>query len=95
MGGKIMASKQKTASKVPALTEVAKNARSLAVAEKGLHTAGDCANFFSALMSDIIEGEVSPRLANVVSNELGKRLQTAARVVTLVQRKKGGDKDKK
>jgi hypothetical protein len=37
--------------------------RSLTIAGKGIRTNGDFANLMSALMSDLIEGRVTPRLA--------------------------------
>jgi len=50
-------------------------ARSLAVAVKGIATANDFASMMSALMSDLIDGRVTPQVGNAVSNAGGKLLK--------------------
>ena len=52
-----------------------KRCRSLAVAENGVSTGGEFASMMSALMSDIIEGSITPQVANAVVNAGGKLLK--------------------
>ena len=49
--------------------------RSLEVAKKGIRTGGDFALMMSALMSDVIEGQVTPQVANATVNAGGKLLK--------------------
>ena len=49
--------------------------RSLKVAEHGIKTGHDFANFMSALMSDLIEGRVTPNIGNAACNAGGKLLK--------------------
>ena len=49
--------------------------RSLAIAAKGIRTSRDFANMMSALMSDIIDGRVSPEVGNATCNAGGKLLK--------------------
>jgi hypothetical protein len=49
--------------------------RSLAVAAKGIRTGNDFANLMSALMSDLIEGRVTPSVGNATCNAGGKLLK--------------------
>jgi hypothetical protein len=49
--------------------------RSLEVANKGIKTGGDFAKLMSALMSDIIEGRVTPSIGNATCNAGGKLLK--------------------
>jgi hypothetical protein len=60
-------------SSVPAKNE--KPPRSLAVAEHGIKTGNDFANMMSALMSDLIEGRVTPSVGNATCNAGGKLLK--------------------
>lgn len=53
----------------------AERPRSLAIAEKGVKTGGDFANLMSSLMSDIIEGRVTPSIGNATCNAGGKLLK--------------------
>ena len=53
----------------------AEKPRSLAISEKGIKTAGDFANLMSALMSDIIDGRVTPSIGNATCNAGGKLLK--------------------
>jgi hypothetical protein len=59
------------AGQVPA----AHKARSLALASKPVRTGSDFAALMSALMSDLIEGNVSPGVGNAVCNAGGKLLK--------------------
>lgn len=52
-----------------------KRCRSLSVAENGVSTGGEFASMMSALMSDIIEGSITPQVANAVVNAGGKLLK--------------------
>lgn len=52
-----------------------KTPRSLAIASKGVKTGHDFANLMSALMSDIIEGRVTPSIGNATCNAGGKLLK--------------------
>lgn len=49
--------------------------RSLVVATKGIKTSHDFANLMSALMSDIIDGRVTPSIGNATCNAGGKLLK--------------------
>lgn len=49
--------------------------RSLLIAEKGIKTGNDFANLMSALMSDLIEGRVTPSIGNATCNAGGKLLK--------------------
>ena len=49
--------------------------RSLAIARRGVRTGEDFANLMSALMSDVIEGGLTPDIANAVVNAGGKLLK--------------------
>ena len=43
--------------------------------EKGVKTSRDFANFMSSLMSDLVEGRVSPNVGNATCNAGGKLLK--------------------
>jgi len=49
--------------------------RSLAIAVKGIKTGHDFATLMSALMSDLIEGRLSPNIGNATCNAGGKLLK--------------------
>lgn len=49
--------------------------RSLPIAAKGVKTGHDFANLMSALMSDLIEGRVTPSIGNATCNAGGKLLK--------------------
>ena len=49
--------------------------RTLAISERGVETGEDFANLMSALMSDVIEGRMSPSVANAACNAGGKLLK--------------------
>ena len=49
--------------------------RSLAIAARGIRTGSDFANLMSALMSDLIEGRVTPSIGNATCNAGGKLLK--------------------
>jgi hypothetical protein len=49
--------------------------RSLAVAKRGVKTSHDFSNFMSALMSDLIEGNIAPQVGNAACNAGGKMLK--------------------
>lgn len=49
--------------------------RSLFYAEKGVKTSRDFANLMSAVMSDLIEGRMSPAVGNATCNAGGKLLK--------------------
>jgi hypothetical protein len=55
--------------------ESARDPRSLTIAEKGIKTGNDFANLMSALMSDLIEGRVTPSIGNATCNAGGKLLK--------------------
>lgn len=50
-------------------------ARCISVARKGVKTGSDFADFMSSLMSDIIEGRVTPDVGNATCNAGGKLLK--------------------
>ena len=49
--------------------------KSLAYAQKGIHTSQDFASTMSALMSDLLEGAITPEIGNAVCNAGGKLLK--------------------
>lgn len=49
--------------------------KSLTIAASGIQTAGDFAAMMSALMSDLIEGRVTPQVGNATCNAGGKLLR--------------------
>ena len=49
--------------------------QSLDIAKKGIKTGRDFANFMSALMSDLIEGKITPGIGNAACNAGGKLLK--------------------
>jgi hypothetical protein len=49
--------------------------RCLVISEKGIRTGSQFANFMSALMSDLIEGRVTPGVGNAAVNAGGKMLK--------------------
>lgn len=55
--------------------ETAQEPRSLAIASKGVKTGDDFAGLMSALMSDLIEGRVTPQMGNATCNAGGKLLK--------------------
>ena len=56
-------------------TAINKAPRSLAIGEKGVDTAKDFASLMSAVMSDVLDGSLSPQIANAVTNAGGKLLK--------------------
>ncbi len=62
-------------------------AKSIAIASEGVKTAGDFANLMSALMSDLIEGKLTPAVGNAACNAAGKLLK----IVEMNQRYGKGD----
>jgi len=72
-GGKKMAQdQQETANGSEAII---KSPRSLVIGEKGIDTAKDFASLMSAVMSDVLDGRLSPQIANAVVNAGGKLLK--------------------
>ena len=55
--------------------QLTKLPKSLDIAQKGIKTGRQFANMMSALMSDIIEGRVTPSVGNAVCNAGGKLLK--------------------
>ena len=49
--------------------------RSLVIAQRGIKTGNDFAQLMSCLMSDIIEGRVTPNVGNATCNAGGKLLK--------------------
>lgn len=49
--------------------------RSSAIAENGVNTSADFRNLMSALMSDVIQGRVTPSVTNAACNASGKMLR--------------------
>jgi hypothetical protein len=50
--------------------------RSRMISDRGIKTSKDMTSFMSALISDIIDGGVSPDMANAACNAGGKMLKT-------------------
>jgi len=49
--------------------------RSLAVAQKGIRTGNNFADFMSCLMTDLIDGSITPSVGNAACNAGGKLLK--------------------
>jgi hypothetical protein len=49
--------------------------RSIEIDKRGIKNDSDFANLMSALMSDLIEGNVTPSIGNAISNAGGKLLK--------------------
>ena len=58
-------------------TEVvpAREPRCLPIASRGIETGSDFAGFMSALISDVVESNVTPQIANAAVNAVGKLLK--------------------
>lgn len=61
----------------------------MGIAQKGITTGHDFANFMSALMSDLISGAVAPNVGNAACNAGGKLLKAVE-----MQMKYGTNNDK-
>ena len=72
-GGETMAQDQQET--VNGSEAIIKSPRSLAIGEKGVDTAKDFASLMSAVMSDVLDGRLSPQIANAVVNAGGKLLK--------------------
>lgn len=70
-----MATKQSLAHKSKKSVEDSRTPRSLEIAQRGIKTDSDFANMMSALMSDLIEGKVTPSVGNATCNAGGKLLK--------------------
>jgi hypothetical protein len=57
--------------------EVTKQSRSLSLALKGIRTVDDFNDVMSALMTDMLSGDVTPDIGNAVVNAGGKLLKAA------------------
>ena len=66
--------------------------RSLAVASGGIKTGKDFAKLMSALMSDLIEGRVTPNVGNATCNAGGKLLKVVEMEYKYGTAGKGGNK---
>jgi hypothetical protein len=53
----------------------AQSPKSLAFTRKGIRTGKDFANTMSAMMTDLLEGRISPAVGNAVCNAGGKLLK--------------------
>ena len=70
-----MSTGRKTAGAKGKKSPEVKQPRSLEFAQKGIRTGGDFAGMMSALMSDIIQGSVSPQVGNATVNAGSKLLK--------------------
>jgi hypothetical protein len=55
--------------------EITQEPRSLGISKGGIATAEDFASLMSSVMSDVIDGRLSPPVANAVCNAGGKLLK--------------------
>jgi hypothetical protein len=55
---------------------IATKPKSLQFSERGIKTSTDFANLMSALITDIISGDLTPQVGNAVCNAGGKLLKT-------------------
>jgi len=62
-------------SSAPNAGEFAVAQRSLEIAKRGIASSADFTELMSALMSDIVEGSVTPEVANAAVNAGGKLLK--------------------
>ena len=69
--------------------------KSIDIFEKGIKTSEDFANGFSALMSDIITGKVTPQMGNATCNAGGKLLKMVEMTYKYGGTGKGGSLPKK
>lgn len=58
-----------------ALAQRPEGPRSASIAARGIRTGHDFANLMSALMSDLIDGRVTPNIGNATCNAGGKLLK--------------------
>jgi hypothetical protein len=65
--------------------------RSLAIAQRGIKTGADFAEMMSALMSDLVEGAVTPQVGNATCNAGGKLLKMVELGYKYGNRMKGDD----
>jgi hypothetical protein len=56
-------------------TAVSSKPRSLGIAKQGIRTGRDFADLMSALMTDLIEGKITPGIGNATCNAGGKLLK--------------------
>ena len=70
-----MAAEKSNVTKIGATVPAKRRPRSLDLAAKGIQTDKDFAKFMSSLMSDIIEGTVTPGVGNAACNAGGKLLK--------------------
>lgn len=54
---------------------VAKSARVRVIGARGISTGNDFAEYMSAVMSDLVEGNITPQIANAACNAGGKLLK--------------------
>lgn len=66
---------EKTTAGEPVAGEEPQQPLSLAFSKRGVHTGKDFAGLMSALMSDLIEGRITPGVGNAVCNAGGKMLK--------------------
>ena len=64
--------------------------RSLVIAAKGISTGNDFAQLMSSLMSDLIEGRMSPEVGNAVCNAGGKLLKIVEMQYRYGEKQPGG-----
>lgn len=70
-----MSTKTATTKESTTVLEATEPPRSLSIAVKGVKTGDDFAGLMSALMSDLIEGRVTPQIGNATCNAGGKLLK--------------------
>lgn len=70
-----MAKKERSAAKSSQASTEKSNARSVAIAERGVRIGTDFADLMSALLSDIICGDITPAVGNAACNAGGKLLK--------------------
>lgn len=74
-------------------TTKSRNPRCLTVASRGIRTSSDFAQFMSHLMSDIVEGAITPEISNAAVNAGGKLLKSVELTLKYGKAKaEGGEK---
>jgi hypothetical protein len=75
--------------------KLVKKPRSLAIASRGVQTGGQFAGLMSAMISDLIEGNITPQVGNAVSNAGGKLLKVVEMQYKYGTRDSNGSEGKK
>jgi hypothetical protein len=59
------------------MSEIVEVPRSIAYATSGVRTAAQLAGLMSAIISDLLDGRITPQMANALANTAGKMMKAA------------------